>query len=191
MLAILVILGSFVTVATCASSRTQAGDAARGQIGMLEGAVQHYALDVGTRPDGSRIAGPARGASDLKNVAMWAGPYLNKEVPLDPWEQQYQYEQLSAEEFRRRLVLTGNRARKTISIRLAIGSREYKVHSSKAQGLLVVLRRGFTLIEMLLVLAILVVVAAVAPALRGVMQNASRTRPIRFASTGPRPTSRR
>ena len=36
------------------------------------------------------------------------------------------------------------------------------------------LRRGFTLIEMLLVLAILVVVAAVAaPALRGVMQNAA------------------
>ena len=63
-------------------------------------AVQHYALDVGTCPTTAQgLLALREGASDLKNVAKWAGPYLNKEVPLDPWEQQYQYEQLSAEEF--------------------------------------------------------------------------------------------
>jgi general secretion pathway protein G len=100
-LAILVILGSFVTVGYLRLQQNANRDAARGQIGMLEGAVQHYALDVCTCPTTAQGLLALREApSDLKNVAKWAGPYLNKEVPLDPWEQQYQYEQLSAEEFK-------------------------------------------------------------------------------------------
>jgi general secretion pathway protein G len=100
-LAILVILGSFVTVGYLRLQQNANKDAARGQIGMLEGAVQHYALDVGTCPTTAQGLVALREApSDLKNVAKWAGPYLNKEVPLDPWEQQYQYEQLSAEEYK-------------------------------------------------------------------------------------------
>jgi general secretion pathway protein G len=30
--------------------------------------------------------------SDLANPDDWAGPYLNKDVPPDPWKQPYQYE---------------------------------------------------------------------------------------------------
>lgn len=100
-LAILVILGSFVTVGYLRLQQNANRDAARGQIGMLEGAVQLYALDVGTCPTTAQGLVALREApSDLKNVAKWAGPYLSKELPLDPWEQPYQYEQITSEEFK-------------------------------------------------------------------------------------------
>lgn len=100
-LAILVVLGSMVTVGYLQLQRNANKDAARSQIGMLEDAIQHYALNVGACPTTQQGLLALREApSDLKNVAKWAGPYLTEELPIDPWGSPYQYEQLSAEEFK-------------------------------------------------------------------------------------------
>jgi len=100
-LAILVVLGSMVTVGYMQIQKNANKNAAAGQIGMLEGAVNFYALDIGTCPTTQQGLLALREApSDLKNVAKWAGPYLAKELPIDPWGQPYQYEQISAEEFK-------------------------------------------------------------------------------------------
>ena len=100
-LAILVILGSFVTVGYIRLQKNANIDAAKSQITMLEDAVQHYSLAVGTVPTTQQGLEALRVApADLKNPAKWSGPYLEKDLPLDPWGGQYQYEQLNAEEFR-------------------------------------------------------------------------------------------
>jgi general secretion pathway protein G len=100
-LAILVVLGSMVTVGYMRLNINAQKDAARSQIGMLEEAVQHYALNIGSCPSTQQGLEALRVApSDLKNQAKWAGPYLGQAVPNDPWGQPYQYEQVSAEECR-------------------------------------------------------------------------------------------
>jgi len=100
-LAILVVLGSMVTVGYMQIQRNANKDAAKGQIGLLENAVDLYALNVGTCPTTQQGLSALRTApSELKNVAKWAGPYLKEELPVDPWGQPYQYEQISADEFK-------------------------------------------------------------------------------------------
>jgi len=100
-LAILVVLGSMVTVGYMQIQRNANKDAAKGQIGLLENAIDLYSLNVGTCPTTQQGLLALREApSDLKNVAKWAGPYLKEELPIDPWGQPYQYEQISADEFK-------------------------------------------------------------------------------------------
>ncbi len=95
-LAILVILGSFVTVGYVQLQRNANNDAARSQISMLEDAVQFYALAVGTPPSTEQgLSALLTAPSDLKNVNKWQGPYLKEQqVPLDPWGGEYQYEMI-------------------------------------------------------------------------------------------------
>jgi len=62
---------------------------ARAQIDALEKALDQYRLDVGRYPSAEQglqalVARPA-------NEAKWAGPYLRKGVPLDPWGRNYLY----------------------------------------------------------------------------------------------------
>jgi len=62
---------------------------ARAQIDALEKALDQYRLDVGRYPSAEQglqalVARPA-------NEAKWAGPYLRKSVPLDPWGRGYVY----------------------------------------------------------------------------------------------------
>ena len=62
---------------------------ARAQIDALEKALDQYRLDVGRYP-GSETglnALQVRPASEPK----WNGPYLRKDVPLDPWGKPYVY----------------------------------------------------------------------------------------------------
>ena len=54
------------------------------QINMLSSALDTYRLDVGSYPKSLK----ALRESDHKN---WDGPYLPKDVPLDPWGNEYQY----------------------------------------------------------------------------------------------------
>ncbi|MBC8291695.1 MAG: type II secretion system major pseudopilin GspG [Proteobacteria bacterium] len=67
--------------------------AARVQIANLGTALDTYALDVGRYPSG------AEGLEGLRDrpsgLAMWDGPYLPKKVPMDPWGNQYQYQEPS------------------------------------------------------------------------------------------------
>jgi general secretion pathway protein G len=89
-LAILVVLGSMVGVGYVQIQRNAMKNAARTQVTLLEDAVKLYTLDVGTPPqDLSALLQMPPDVTETK----WGGPYLEKqELPLDPWNQEYQYE---------------------------------------------------------------------------------------------------
>lgn len=62
---------------------------AQAQIAALASALDTYRLDMGGYPSteqglGALTAAPA-------GATKWAGPYLKKAVPLDPWGKAYQY----------------------------------------------------------------------------------------------------
>jgi general secretion pathway protein G len=63
--------------------------AARAQLDALDKAISAYRLDTGHLPS------PEAGLSALvdrpANDPGWAGPYLQKAVPLDPWRHPYFY----------------------------------------------------------------------------------------------------
>lgn len=70
--------------------RQQAGaqrDAAMAQISALETALDAYFIDVGEYPES--LAGLVENESDR---ASWNGPYLRRDVPMDPWGNEYVYE---------------------------------------------------------------------------------------------------
>ncbi len=62
---------------------------AKAQLDALEKALDQYRLDIGRYPDtelglNALVSKPA-------NEPKWAGPYLRKDVPLDPWGKPYVY----------------------------------------------------------------------------------------------------
>ena len=61
-------------------------DAARSQISSIGSALATYRLDVGQYPDD--LEGLMRNDTGR---STWDGPYLSKEVPRDPWGNEYQY----------------------------------------------------------------------------------------------------
>ena len=65
--------------------------AARAQIESLEQALEQYRIDVGHFPTG------ADGLAALTAAPVgemgWAGPYLKKAVPKDPWGRPFIYEE--------------------------------------------------------------------------------------------------
>lgn len=56
---------------------------AKAQIDELEKALDQYHLDIGSYP--STELGLAALQATPSNTARWAGPYLKKAVPNDPW----------------------------------------------------------------------------------------------------------
>lgn len=71
------------------SSKVQAAET---QIKMLRGALQTYRLDIGGYPSTAQgLAALMTAPSDV--AAYWNGPYLEDELPLDPWRTPYRYEQ--------------------------------------------------------------------------------------------------
>ncbi len=62
---------------------------AQSQIELLTSALDTYRLDVGRYP--STEFGLAALRKKPDGVKNWDGPYLSKEVPLDPWEVDYHY----------------------------------------------------------------------------------------------------
>lgn len=70
------------------SSKVQAAET---QIKMLRGALQTYRLDIGNYPSSAQgLAALMTAPSD--GAAYWNGPYLEDELPLDPWRNPYRYE---------------------------------------------------------------------------------------------------
>ena len=63
--------------------------AARTQIASFEQALTHYKLDTGAFPTTEQGLEALR--TRPANVANWDGPYLVKEIPLDPWGHRYVY----------------------------------------------------------------------------------------------------
>lgn len=62
---------------------------AKAQINALEKALDQYRLDVGSYP--STELGMAALNTKPQDTDKWAGPYLKKAVPLDPWGARYVY----------------------------------------------------------------------------------------------------
>ena len=64
---------------------------AQTQIKMLRGALQAYRLDIGRYPNSAEgLAALMRAPAEV--AAFWSGPYLEDELPLDPWRAPYRYE---------------------------------------------------------------------------------------------------
>jgi general secretion pathway protein G len=61
----------------------------RAQIDAFEKALDQYRLDTGRYPTSEQ--GLAALINRPANEPRWAGPYLRKAVPLDPWGNPYQY----------------------------------------------------------------------------------------------------
>lgn len=60
------------------------------QIELLSSALDTYRLDVGDYP--STEQGLAALRKKPQGVHHWDGPYLAKQLPLDPWDHPYHYE---------------------------------------------------------------------------------------------------
>lgn len=62
------------------------------QVKMLKGALQVMRLDIGRFPtteEGLFLLSTPPSNSDIKD--RWQGPYLEDKLPLDPWNNPYQY----------------------------------------------------------------------------------------------------
>jgi general secretion pathway protein G len=87
-LIILVMLGS-LAVSAFTGTREQADiNTAKTQVEVIEKAAQRYELTMRKYPTG--IQDLMQAPSDAK-AGRWAGPYLDGAVPLDPWDNEYQY----------------------------------------------------------------------------------------------------
>jgi general secretion pathway protein G len=62
---------------------------ARAQIDSLGKALDQYRIDVGQYPTTEQ--GLSALNKNIANDAKWAGPYLKKNVPNDPWNKPYLY----------------------------------------------------------------------------------------------------
>ena len=62
---------------------------ARAQLDALEKALDQYRLDIGRYPDSE--LGLKALVTKPANEPKWAGPYLRKGIPLDPWGKAYVY----------------------------------------------------------------------------------------------------
>lgn len=89
-LVVMAILGMLAVMVAPNLFRQREGamrDAAMSQIATLETALDSHRLDVGEYPDS--LAGLMENESGR---ASWNGPYLRREVPMDPWGNEYHYE---------------------------------------------------------------------------------------------------
>lgn len=89
-LVVMAIIGMLAVMVAPNVFRQQAGaqrDAAMSQISALEAALDAYRLDVGSYPDS--LEGLVENIDDR---ASWNGPYLRRDLPLDPWGNSYVYE---------------------------------------------------------------------------------------------------
>jgi len=63
--------------------------AAKAQIDGLQKALDQYRIDMGRYP--STEQGLAVLVTKPSDEPRWAGPYLSKAVPKDPWQHEFQY----------------------------------------------------------------------------------------------------
>ena len=57
---------------------------------MLKTALQTYRLDVGRYPNAEELAALQQ-RPEGAGAPTWAGPYLDENLPTDPWGNPYQY----------------------------------------------------------------------------------------------------
>ncbi len=103
-LLILAVLGSAVSLSIFTIRRNAFQRTARAQVAMLEEAAQMYFTEVGQYP--TDLSGLYTRPSNLPNPDKWQGPYLDKQIPTDPWDMPYQYEIQNDEFNRQKIVIT-------------------------------------------------------------------------------------
>ena len=93
LLLVLVILATLAAIVLPKfTGRTEQAEvtAAQTQIAVFESALDQFEVDNGHYPEGSD------GLQDLmvepSDARRWRGPYLKKDIPLDPWGNAYIYE---------------------------------------------------------------------------------------------------
>ena len=93
LLVVLVILGLLVGLVApnfMGKAEQSRSDIAKVQIDNLHVALQSYRLDVGRYPTTEQgLAALMQAPAEV--AEYWHGPYLNKELPVDPWRNAYQY----------------------------------------------------------------------------------------------------
>lgn len=95
MLVVLVIIGLIASLvgprlfSRVDSSKVQVADT---QVRLLRGAVETFRLEVGRIPSADEGLGVLYTApSDERARNRWRGPYLDEQVPADPWGNPYRY----------------------------------------------------------------------------------------------------
>ena len=92
MLVVVTIIALFASIVGLRMWR-QAGKAqttaARAQIGIFMGALNMYKMDTGVFPTNEQGLQALRVAP--AGVTNWQGPYLEREIPNDPWQRPYIY----------------------------------------------------------------------------------------------------
>ena len=95
MLVVLVIIGLIASLvgprlfSRVDSSKVQVADT---QARMLRGAVETYRLEVGRLPSVDEgLEALTKPPADERVRNRWRGPYLDEAVPLDPWDNPYEY----------------------------------------------------------------------------------------------------
>ena len=89
-LVVMAIIGMLAVIVAPNIFNQQAGaqiDAALSQISSLEAALDTYRLDVGEYPDSLEGL-----RENISGRAAWNGPYLRRDIPLDPWGNEYVYD---------------------------------------------------------------------------------------------------
>lgn len=88
-LAILSLLAALVAPVLFDKLKPAKRTVARSQIELFMSALDSFALDTGRVPTtGEGLAALREAPAGMRN---WKGPYLKKEIPLDPWGTPYQY----------------------------------------------------------------------------------------------------
>jgi general secretion pathway protein G len=91
-LVILVILASLAVMALGPIQRRAKINAARAQIGSFKGMLDMFNQDLDMYPSTQSGLNALRyQPNDVVNPAKWNGPYIDSEIPLDPWDRPYQY----------------------------------------------------------------------------------------------------
>jgi len=92
-LLIIVIIGSVAGVAVVRFQRNAYMDLAKTQVNAFKGPLLAYRLDIGDFPASADGLQALRTLpSGLAAPTKWRGPYLDTEVPRDPWSNPYRYE---------------------------------------------------------------------------------------------------
>lgn len=88
-LAILAMLAALVVPRVFKNLDKAKVDTAKAQIAAFESALGAYRLDVGSFPTTDQGLQALR--TKPAGVENWDGPYLPKDIPLDPWKHPYAY----------------------------------------------------------------------------------------------------
>ena len=88
-LVILVILMSLGVGAYTNAQRNAQANAARSQVGLFETPLRMYFQDLNTFPSS---LDSLRQPMVVVNPQKWKGPYFEKDLPLDPWDNPYRYQ---------------------------------------------------------------------------------------------------